>query len=91
MQPKASAYGPKGQENIAQALAHARQQKGPDQQHSCLHSVEQWVPACALVPATAGRRKKERNESSRKIVPDGQSDSSPVRSAGKRKKAPPSR
>jgi hypothetical protein len=27
MQPKASAYGPKGQENIAQALAHARQYK----------------------------------------------------------------
>jgi hypothetical protein len=27
MQPEASAYGPKGQENIAQALAHARQHK----------------------------------------------------------------
>ena len=44
--PKGQAYGPKGQENIAQALAHARQHKGPDQQHSRLHSVEQWVAAC---------------------------------------------
>ncbi len=27
MEPKASAYGPKGQENIAQAKAHLRQPK----------------------------------------------------------------
>jgi hypothetical protein len=69
-------------DGISQAKAHARQHNGPDQQHSRLHSVEQWVAACLLVPATAGRRRKERNESSRKIVPEGQSESSPVRSAG---------
>jgi hypothetical protein len=48
MLPEASAHGPKGQENIAQALAHARQHMDPDQQESCLHSVEQWVPAYPL-------------------------------------------